>query len=448
MSLFNRIIDKSNLSETKRKIVANLYWAVLGKVVTLLGSLLVGIFVARYLGAEQYGLMNYVISYVALFQVFALFGMDYIEIRELSKGQFDKQVVLGTAFRLKLLLAWLTVLLVVGTALLFESDCFTITLIVMYSFSIVFNSFSVIRNYFTSVVWNEYIVKTEIARTLLGAGIKVVLLGLKAPLWAFLAATMFDTVLLASGYVLAYKTKVGLMSDWRFDWQLGKYLLKQSFPLLLSGAAVMVYNRIDQVMIGNMIDKASVGYFSVATRFVEVALFVPTVMSQTIAPILTRTRERSQEEYERKAQLFMFVRVWGCVLMGGGICLLAYWLVRLTFGTEYMLAVPVLQVMAFKVVGMALSNTAGQMIIIENQQKFAFLRNLLGCIVCVLLNLWLIPQYGIMGSAVVTVITTFFVGCLANGLIPPYWRYLRFQLKTLCIGWMDLFKITQIKTWK
>ena len=53
MSLFNRIIDKSNLSETKKKIVANLYWAVLGKVVTLLGSLLVGIFVARYLGAEH-----------------------------------------------------------------------------------------------------------------------------------------------------------------------------------------------------------------------------------------------------------------------------------------------------------------------------------------------------------------------------------------------------------
>ena len=133
MSLFNRIIDKSNLSETKKKIVANLYWAVLGKVVTLLGSLLVGIFVARYLGAEQYGLMNYVISYVALFQVFALFGMDNIEIRELSKGQFDKQVVLGTAFRLKLLLALLTMMLVVGTAWLFESDRFTIRLLINVS---------------------------------------------------------------------------------------------------------------------------------------------------------------------------------------------------------------------------------------------------------------------------------------------------------------------------
>ena len=448
MSLFNKIIGKSNLSETKKKIVSNIYWAVIGKVVTLLGSLLVGILVARYLGSEQYGLMNYVISYVALFQILASFGMDNIEIRELSKEQVDKNIVLGTAFRLKLLFALATMVLIVGTALLFEADRFTIGMIALYSFSVVFNSLSVIRNYFTSVVWNEYIVKTEITRTLIGAGIKIALLCVKAPLWAFVAATMFDTVLLASGYALAYKTKVGSLSVWTFDWQVGKYLLKHSFPLLLSGAAVMVYNRIDQVMIGNMIDKASVGLFSVATKFVEVALFVPTIMSQTIAPILVRTRERSQEEYERKAQFFMNVTVWGCVLMGVVICLLAYWLVRLTFGMEYLLAVPVLQVMAFKVVGMALSNTAGLMIIVENQQKYAFIRNLLGCIVCVLLNLWLIPRYGIMGSAVVTVITTMFVGCLANGLIPPYWRYLHFQLKTLCFGWIDLFKIAQMRKWK
>ena len=96
MSLINIIIGKLNLSPTKEKVVRNVIWAVIGKVVTLLGGLLVGIFVARYLGPEQYGLMSYVMSYVALFQVLASFGMDQIEIREESKmpGKKDKIIIL------------------------------------------------------------------------------------------------------------------------------------------------------------------------------------------------------------------------------------------------------------------------------------------------------------------------------------------------------------------
>ena len=85
MSLIDKILSRYGVSETKIKVFRNLYWAVLGKVVTLLGGLFVGILVARYLGPEQYGLMSYVVSYVAVFQVFACFGMDNIEIREESK---------------------------------------------------------------------------------------------------------------------------------------------------------------------------------------------------------------------------------------------------------------------------------------------------------------------------------------------------------------------------
>ena len=71
MALIDKILSKLGASETKIKVFRNLYWAVLGKVVTLLGGLFVGILVARYLGPEQYGLMSYVISYVSLFHIFA-----------------------------------------------------------------------------------------------------------------------------------------------------------------------------------------------------------------------------------------------------------------------------------------------------------------------------------------------------------------------------------------
>ena len=91
--LIDKIINKFHISSTKAKILTNVFWAVTGKVVTLLSTLVVGIFVARYLGPEQYGLMNYVISIVALFTVFATFGTSDIIIRELAKKDLPKDVI-------------------------------------------------------------------------------------------------------------------------------------------------------------------------------------------------------------------------------------------------------------------------------------------------------------------------------------------------------------------
>ncbi len=444
MSLFDKIAARFNVSETKLKVFRNLYWAVVGKVVTLLGSLLVGIMVARYLGPEQYGLMNYVISYVALFQVLASFGLDNIEIREESKANEKKDVIIGTAFTLKCIFALVAMLVVMATALIFETDTFTKAMICMYSFSMLLNSFGVIRNHFTSLVWNEYVVKTEISRTIIGALVKVVLLLMHASLVWFIAATLFDVLLVASGYCVAYSRKIGKISLWRFDKEWAIYLIKQSFPLLLTGAAVIIYQRIDQVMIGNMIDKASVGQFSVASKFVEILIFIPTIMSQTITPILVRIREKNQEEYEQKAQLFMNVTVWTCLLMAIFVSLLSYWLILLTFGKQYLTAVPILQVLAFKAASVALSSTAGQMIVMEKLQKYAVIRDTFGCIVCVGLNFLLLPRYGVIAAAVVAILSNIAAGYIADIFVPQYRHLFKRQTYALLLGWKDILNIKRI----
>jgi O-antigen/teichoic acid export membrane protein len=240
MNFTDKIIDKFNLSPAKKKVVKNLIWAVAGKITTLLGSLLVGILVARYLGPQQYGLMNYVFSYVMLFQVFATFGLDNIEVREEARNPENKDKIIGTAFCLKIAFAILTIGAIILITELSEADALTRWMIYIYALSIVMNTFSVIRNHFTALVWNEYVVKTEILRTIIGAAIKIVLLLIHAPLWGFICATLFDTILLAGGYITSYGKKIGLISLWKFDKTTAIYLVKQSFPLLLSGAAIII----------------------------------------------------------------------------------------------------------------------------------------------------------------------------------------------------------------
>lgn len=430
----------STSSFSKRQITSNLLWSVAGKIVTLAGSLLVGIVVARYLGPEQYGLMNYVISFVALFQTVAIFGLDNIEIREEAKRPDDAHRIVGTAFVLRLLLGVLTAAICIVTAYFMESDPYTIFIIAIYSFTIILLAFNVIRNYFMAIVENEYVVKSEISRTLIGMAFKFGLYFAGAGLTWFLVACTVDYVLLASGYVVSYRTKKGSMRDWTFDKGECLYLLKEAFPLLLTSAAVMVYQRIDQVMIGRMIDKEAVGYFATASRIVEILIYVPMILAQTISPVLTNIRTKSEEEYRQKAQLFMDASVWGTLAIAILCSLCSYWGILLLFGRAYLPAVIVLQIMSFKAVSVALSNTAGNLLIIEGLQRWAIFRDVFGCAVCVVLNYIFLPRYGIIAAAVVAIVTNVAAGYIADLFIPSYRHLFRMQTKALVLGWRNVAK--------
>lgn len=427
-----------NLSDSQKKIVSNVSWSLGGKIVNMASALFVGILVARYLGPENYGIMNYVISYVAIFSVIAAFGLDNIEIRELSRQNDKKDIILGTCFSLRVLFAVIAYLGIVISLFIYNTDRFTSLMILAYGLTLFAGTGNILRNYFTSIVQNKYIVKSEICRTFIGAGIKILLLWLKAPLEYFIYAQIFDTILVASGYYISYKAVVGSVRLWKFDKTIVGFILKESYPLVLSGAAVIIYQRIDQVMIGNMLNKTEVGYFATAGKFVDLIVFLPTVLVQTVTPMLIRAKEYHPETYEAKKRTFVSITTWTAIIMSLVVSMFAYWLIIYTYGVKYAPAIPVLKIMAFKAVGMALSSSGGQIIIMERMQKWAFIRNIMGCVLCVVLNYFLIPKYGIIGSASVTIITVLFTGCFANIFIPCYHNVMKIQLYAIFLGWKEL----------
>lgn len=436
----------TGISEKKKKALKNIAWALTGKIVSLTSVLVVGIIIARYLGEEQYGIMNYVVSFVAIFQVFADFGLDLIQIREESKSPDSRDRIIGTVFALKVVFALLAMLAVVITTLLFEASTEIRLYIFIYAGSIILNTTWVSRNHFTSIVWNEYVVKTEISRTLIGMGIKIVLVLLQLPLIWFICSLVVDSFLLAVGYTLSYIKKIDTIRKWSFDKRLASYFLKQSFPLLLSGAAIIIYNRIDQVMIANMIDKSHLGIYSVAVRFAEIQAFVPTIIAQTISPMLVEARVADETRYDELSRLFMNVTVSICIVLALLTSVLSYPIVALTFGQTYIGAASVLAILAFKVVGDALSQTSGQLIIIENRQAFAPIRNIIGCVTCIVLNLLFIRQFGIHGAAYAAIITIFVSGTIADFFIPSYNKIFRKQLYAICLGWKDIIHVKKLLT--
>lgn len=201
---------KKIMSENKvnKRIISNVFWALVGKMTGLVSALLVGILVARYLGPTQYGVMNYAISFVTLFLVIATFGFENIEIREEAKANEQKDTILGTVFILRLLLSFVTIGIISVVAYINETDLYTYGIIMIYAITVILTPFDVIRNYFTSLVQNEYIVKVGIFRTVLSGTIKIVLLLVHASLLWFVISLVFDACVLAQGYCYVYKKRL------------------------------------------------------------------------------------------------------------------------------------------------------------------------------------------------------------------------------------------------
>lgn len=426
------------LSDSQKKIASNIAWALGGKIVNMASALFIGILVARYLGPNNYGIMNYVISYVSIFSIIASFGLDDIEIRELSKHNENRNIILGSCFFIRIVFATIAYIGIIVSLLFYQTDRLTFSMILVYGLTLFSGTGNIFRNYFTSIVQNRYIVKPEIMRTALGGLIKILLLWLKAPLEYFIYSQILDSIIVGSGYYLSYKSICGTVKNWSIDKKLILFIIKESYPLVISGAAVIIYQRIDQVMIGNMLNKTEVGYFATAAKFVDLIVFLPTVLVQTVTPVLIRTKENNPEAYEAQKRRFVSITTWTAMIMSLTVSQLAYWLIMYTYGKEYALAIPILHIMAFKAVGMALSSSGGQIIIMEGIQKWVFIRNILGCFICILLNYILIPLYGAIGSAIVTLITVLFTGCLANIFIPCYHGIMKTQLYALFMGWKEL----------
>lgn len=426
-----------NISPTKKNIILNVMWALLGKIAALFSTLIAGIFIARHLGPEQYGLMNYVVSVVTLFTVIANFGTTEIILRELSRKDFEKEAILGSAFFIRICFAILSFILICVYLVFSNEEKHTIVLILIYSSIIFINCFDIIRLYFTSIIENKYIVKSELFRSIIGLIIKIILLFFNANIDAFVLALSIDFFLLSFGYIKAYKLKVGTIRKWYVDFNIVKKIINYSFPLLISSAAVIIYQRIDQVMIGKMLDNKSVGYFSCAISFITIVTFIPSIAIQTTSPLLVKYWQTNKSKYETESQKIMNITIWTTILICTLIALFSEFIINITYGQEYAKSIPVLQVLVFKAVGTALLSIGGQLIIIENIHKWAFIRNILSCIVCVILNYYMIPMWGIMGTAWATIITVVFTGCLSNIFFPQYIHILKKQLKSITIGYKD-----------
>lgn len=385
----------------------NTSWLFAEKILRMVVGLFVGIWVARYLGPEQFGLFSYAQSFVGLFTPIATLGLDGIVIRELVKDESKRDVLLGTAFVLKLIGAF-GVLLFLAIAVNFTSnDHYTNILIFIIASATIFQSFNVIDMYFQSKVLSKYVVYANIITLFISTMIKIILLLNEAPLIAFAWVVMFDSFVLAMGFLYFYLHNHLFLKLWEFEKNVAFSLLKASWPLILSGIVVTIYMKIDQVMIKEMLDSHAVGQYAVAVRLSEAWYFIPMVMTSSLFPAIINAKKISEELYYVRLQKLYDLMVWMAVAIALPMTYLSDWVVNLLYGNQYNQAGSVLMIHIWAGVFTFLGVANAKWIISENLMINGMIRTTVGAIINVFLNYVLIQKMYIQGAAVATLISYF-----------------------------------------
>lgn len=389
------------------KYAKNTSWLFAEKILRMVVGLFVGIWVARYLGPDQYGLLSYAQSFVGLFLAFAALGLDGIVVRELVNHEHKRDELLGTAFGLKLIGAFI-VLIVLAVAINFTSnDSYTNMLVFIIASATIFQSFNVIDMYFQSRVLSKYIVYANVIALFIASVIKVILILNEAPLIAFVWVVLFNSFIVAVGYLYFYFHNQMSFKEWRFSKQMAIILLKDSWPLILSGIVISIYMKIDQVMIKEMLDTEAVGQYAAAVRLSEAWYFIPMVIASSLFPAIINAKKESEELYYARLQRLYDLMVWMAIVIALPMTFMSDWVVNLLYGEEYIQAGSVLMIHIWAGIFTFLGAANSKWIISENLMINGMIRTTVGAIVNVVLNYVLIQKMYIEGAAVATLISYF-----------------------------------------
>lgn len=288
---------------TLQKILSNTGWLFADRILRMGAGLVVGVWIARYLGPEQYGLFNYVVAFVALWTPLAGLGLEGIVVRDLVREPDGQNETLGTAFVLKLFAGTITFFAALGAIVcLRPGDQLDQWLVGIVAGGMVLQAVDTIDFWFQSQVQSKYVVY---ARNLAFALLTLVRVGLiqqHAPLMAFAWTGLVEGAIASIGLMVAYHRTGQRLHDWKASFARAKSLLNDSWALILSGLAIMVYMKIDQFMLGEMAGNHAVGIYSAATRISEVWYFIPTAIAASASPAIIEAKKIGEALYYQRLQ--------------------------------------------------------------------------------------------------------------------------------------------------
>jgi len=410
----NKLEGRYNL----QKILSNTGWLFFDKILRMGIGLFVGVWVARYLGPEQFGAFNFAVAFVALFGAFASLGLDGIVVRDIVREPERKYEILSSAFILKLCGGGFAFLIsLVAIFIMRPSESQTHWLVGIIAAGMIFQAFDTIDFWFQSQVHSKYTVLAKNGAFAILAVVRVVLILHKAPLTAFAWSALAEIILGAVGLCMFY-LRQKTVPVWCPKINTARRLIKESWPLMLSGIAIMIYVKIDQVMLGFLSGDRSVGIYSAAIRLSEIWYFVPMAIVSSLVPSIMNIKLQDEISYYNKLQSIFDTMAFLFYLVAFPVSFLSNTIITFLYGTLYKEASLILTIHVWAGLFVFLGVSRSLWILAEGYTKISLYTTILGALLNITLNLYLIPKSGALGAAIATVASYCFSDYVIFMLVP------------------------------
>ncbi|MBW4535216.1 MAG: flippase [Pleurocapsa minor HA4230-MV1] len=405
------MLDKLKSADQKlspgfRKIIRNIGWLSAERLIRMALSFIVGVYVIRYLGPEQFGKLSYSTSFVFLFLAITKLGLDEIVVRNLVKQEDTSAKILGTAFVLKLIGCVLAFFIVSAGIIISTDDWLVRWMTIIIAFSMIFTCFDILDLWFQSQVLSKSIAIVRSIQFAISSLAKLGFIWFHLPLISFAYLFVADTIIRAIGMTWVYlKDQQQLVGRWQLDKSIAVDLLLNSWPLILSGAMVTINMNIDQVMLGNMSTSEELGNYAAAVKFSEVWYFIPTVICSSVFPAIVQAKQQSRVEYYAKMQRLYDFMSFLSLSIALAVAFTSKNVLTNLLGAEYSSAGTILLLHIWSGIFIFFGVARGNWLVIEDMTRLSLITQLMGAVTNVVLNLFLIKQSGAIGAAIATLIS-------------------------------------------
>jgi O-antigen/teichoic acid export membrane protein len=390
---------------TARRIVKNTTVLSVSQIVSYVLIFFYTIYIARFLGADGFGILSFALAISGVFSVFADLGLNILTVRDVSRDQSSETRYVGNGILIKLFLAIFSFGLIVLVVNLLGYPQETINVVYLVSLSTIITSFyGLFYSIFQAHEKMEYQSLSQIVNSIamfsgvfVGIGLGLGVLGFS---FVYLISSMITLFLAMFIYVWKYS-----FPPLELDLIFWKQTLKEAFPYGLSGIFVMIYYWIDSVMLSFIVGNEVVGWYNAAYRIIYIFLSFHTIFIISIFPVMSNLYKKSEESLK-----FAFEHSFKYLLIIGlPIAILTTFLskniILLLFGTDYLPSIIALQILIWTVVFMFLNGLCGNLLGSVNKQVIVTKITGIGVIVNVIMNLFLIPSFSLVGASFATVIT-------------------------------------------
>jgi O-antigen/teichoic acid export membrane protein len=393
-----------------KKYALNTTWILIEKMSRIVSGILVGILVARYLGPEQFGIISYALNIMAIFSVFSSLGMDTIIVRELVIRKDTQEEILGTSFILRLT-GGIGVVIAATLYSYLRDNTQTTFIVFLVCLSVVLQSLTVVDFYFQAQVRSKLTAINQVITLAISSIIKLILIYVHAPVEYFASMVILEALLTATNQCIFY-TKTGKkIFSWKFSWLEVKELLSSSWPIIISGLVMVVYQKMDQVLIKRFLDLNSVGNYAAAIRISEASFFIPVAISAAVFPGIINAQNNKTLQTQRLTQLYSLF-IWTAIFMCIGGNIFGDTIIGFLYKQGYELAPDIFKIHIWITIPVFFGTAWGMWMIVENKQQHIIYLNIISSLICYFLNITLIPKLGIKGAAYAIVITSY-LGLLA-----------------------------------